>query len=216
MNGCPPWADDAAEHQLLAGQERARVVVRAALDEARTVSPNGATIAKWHRELFEDVVPLPYYAGNYRQHHSSMPCLARDVGVQTPGGVLAGSTYRAVLADMTELVSFMSGEIAALLVAWPALSREDRIRRTASFVGTAVGAFVRIHPFINGNGRTSRLLWKAILRRLNLPSRLTVIVRPCTPYAEVMQAAMAGDYAPAMVMVLRALAVDLTPRSVSG
>lgn len=85
-----------------------------------------------------------------------------------------------------------------------------------SVLGVSVGAFVRIHPFVNGNGRTSRLLWTTLLGRFGLPPQLSVLRRPGPPYPHVMAAAMDQDYGPAVVMVLRALAQGPMPPSIAG
>ncbi|MGH7285112.1 MAG: Fic family protein [Polyangiaceae bacterium] len=184
------------------------VVVRARAAAVRVV-PKRGDIASWHREAFKDVVPLDYYAGSFRQHDEKRPCLGIDVGV---AGV-AGFSFVLVLDAMNHLCRFIETQLASLELRWTELEGEKRMQRLAQIVGVAVGRFIHVHPFINGNGRLSRLLWSVLLARLGLPAKLSVIRRPGPPYDEVMAFAMRGDYGPAVELVLRALSEGPMPPS---
>lgn len=198
---CPEWLDH-DEHNSAACFRGIEAVVSRACALARTCIPNEKDIASWHREAFKSFAPLLYYAGNYRQDDPARICLGINVAV----GEAPGADYSQVLREMRTLCRFMERELRQLDLSWPSLTHADRIKRLATIIGFSVGCFVKIHPFINGNGRTSRILWCALLSRMGLPPHVTVLRRPAQPYGHVMKCAMTGDYGPAVAMVFSALA----------
>ena len=67
----------------------------------------------------------------------------------------------------------------------------------------AHGEWVRIHPFPNGNGRTSRILVNAIAQRYGLPAFMRVRPRPGDEYERIADRAMVGDWQSAIPLFLR-------------
>lgn len=67
--------------------------------------------------------------------------------------------------------------------------------------------WVRIHPFVNGNGRTARLLANGIAMRYGLPPFIRLRPRPGSGYAAAGQAAMGGDWHPTAA-VFRSMLAD--------
>lgn len=204
---CPPWSADDDEHSSPACFTKIRGIVQRAASDAQKRVPRRGDLAAWHREAFRAVVPLDYYAGGFRQDDPRRPCLACNVAV----GGAKGFDYRVVLGAVEELCGFVAQELGHLELGWQALRLDERQQRIATVVGVAIGRFVHIHPFRNGNGRISRMFWTVLLARLGLPRQLSVLRRPGPPYGNVMEAAMAGNYAPAVAMVLRALAAGPMP-----
>ena len=202
MIECPPWWSDKDEHdrpECFATIQR--VVVQACTLALRSV-PRRRDLAQWHRDSFRAVVPLPYYAGSFRQHDLKRPCLGRDLEI----GGLPAVPHQHVLGEVEKLSDFVVRELTETELRWTATPLSERARRVAIIVGTAIGRFIHIHPFLNGNGRISRVFWTVLLARLGLPAQFSVVRRPEQPYGDVMRAAMTGDYAPAIKMVLTALA----------
>jgi fido (protein-threonine AMPylation protein) len=198
---CPPWSSDRDEHEspeCFAGVEE---VVNGACRDALSSIPGDRELKDWHRRIFRNFVPLPYYAGGYRQRDPKRICLGVDRAV---GGVSA-VPYQYVIATMVDLCQFIHQRISALELRWDALPSPNRADELATIVGVAIGRFIQIHPFLNGNGRTSRILWAVLFARFKLPRQFTVVRRPGAPYGEVMGAAMKGDFNPAIAMVARAL-----------
>ncbi len=111
-------------------------------------------IEDWHRTIFSSIVPLDYYAGNFRQRHNEMVCLGIDVHV---GGIPAISFHR-VLAAMATLNDQLRKSLAQTELRWEVLTPEQRAHHVAGIAAVLIGTFIRVHPFRNGNGRLSRLI----------------------------------------------------------
>jgi fido (protein-threonine AMPylation protein) len=209
MGTCPDWCDDAAERLTPAARHALWTATRAAAAATTKGTPDLAVVESWHDAAFAPVVPLRCYAGNVRQNHAKHLCLAQNVAV----GPLPGSDFNVVPNDARQLFDWVSLQIRALEVTWSATSPTDRVKRLAGVVGVAVGWFVRIHPFVNGNGRTSRILWTALLARFGLPPQCSVLKRPAPPYDQIMASAMTGNYQPCVLEVLRALSLGPLPQN---
>jgi len=167
MAECPKWVSAESNEQLIS-------VVRGLDQFRRFISGAAAThillhddLKEWHEKIFHDVVPLPYYAGHYRCDDAKLPCLAIDVQI----GSLPGALYQQVPRLMHEL----------------SLEIQDAIRRTDKYVSSNpttanrtraavelaalyAGKFIQIHPFLNGNGRMSRLISNYVFVRYGYPA----------------------------------------------
>ncbi len=196
---CQAW-DDRVEHALPSATEF--TVVAGAEAAVVAFLPTRGVIESWHGEMFHFSVPVDYYAGNCRGVEIGKPCLARDVQV----GTLQGSSFVLARAHLDKMLTDMQGALTSLETRRPHLAGTDFAMAVAQIVGTAIGAFVRVHPFLNGNGRTSRLLWRVLLARLGFPAQASVVKRPASPYDVAMAAAMVGDLAPFIHIVLTGLA----------
>ena len=204
---CPEWVNR-DEHTAPACFAQAHGVLVKACTEARQQVPGASAIRSWHDALFREVAPVRYYAGNVRQDNKRFVCLGTNVTVD---GV-AGAHYRTVPQLVAEFAVVLHARLSAVELNWTTLSLDEKLRRVATIVGTAVGEFIKIHPFLNGNGRTSRLLWRVLLHRLGLPGNwMSVVRRPGPPYGTVMAQAMRGNYVPAIQLVLLGLASSPPP-----
>ena len=187
---CPPFDERDADRPTIDGRATAwlsgRPLSNLTSDAVRT----------WHATLFQGLVPVDYYAGNFRVVDAAMPCLAVDVEVADPakpGTGIPGTTCHAVASSMVAWERKHEAVIGALVAALPRLSVRQQAVYLATALAAAVGEFIRIHPFLNGNGRTSRLLWGMVLRRFNMAIQVQVGFRPRHPYGEVMHRCMKGD-----------------------
>jgi hypothetical protein len=79
----------------------------------------------------------------------------------------------------------------------------DNINAVVILCAWAHGEWVRIHPFPNGNGRTSRILVNSIAQRYGLPAFMRVRPRPGDEYAWVASQAMVGDWQAAIPLFMR-------------
>jgi Fic/DOC family protein len=210
MTDCPPWYSDKDEHfRPECFTSIGRVVVDACAAALKAV-PQRRDISMWHRESFCRLVPLDYYAGGFRQDDPKRLCLGQDVAVDGQHAL----PFVLVLSEMSKLCEFMNRNLVELELKWQHTSVQDRLRRVAQIVGTSIGRFIQIHPFLNGNGRMSRILWTVLLARLGLRPQISIVRRPGPPYGEVMQAAMRGNYGPAVAVVLSGLSrAPMPPRA---
>lgn len=195
-NECPPWNDEVPanlESSAAANLLAAHFAVYA--DARSLITPQ--FLLRWHRLLFDGLVPVAYYAGNFRQVNSSLPCLAAGVEVAKVEGA-----HPAICAvSITRLIEMCLPALRRTADDLPSQSAEAA-RRLATVAAVLIGGFIRIHPFLNGNGRTSRLLWMWLLLRHGLRPQVRVAPRPDQPYSAIMEAAMKGDDAPLALYIL--------------
>jgi len=192
---CPPWSDERNADPSVAAEMRCRRE-RALAAALRGEGPDlaaGATRAlrHWHRELFAGTAPLDAYAGGVRGD-TAEPCLCRNVTVE---GRL-GTDWREIPAAMDELDRGAASRLAA--------ADDARARGEAGWEVGAVGAVawvmgevLRIHPFMNGNGRVTRLAMHALLHRYGLRApRVEVTPAPARIWSELARHAVNGDVRP--------------------
>lgn len=203
---CPAWRDN-GEHLSPHLDATLRRVAQEGCECWRAEPASADHVRGWHRESFLPFVPLEDYAGNFRQVSASSPCLEVFVGVGVPGGkAVPGLPPADVSRAMNLLVAYVTGRLAVLASTWSQLAPEERVRSVASLIGTAIGSFIKIHPFVDGNGRTSRVLWSVLLGCFGIPPQWGAIKRPGGPYADAMDAAMRGDNSRAVAMVFASIA----------
>lgn len=186
-------------------EQRAKDLLNKALGSVLTKIPSVRDSAHWHKTVFAGFAPHGHYEGSYRQTDANRDCLAQNVAVpNSQGSASPGSPFDDVLADLDALEADLSQALLNLETEWSSLSDSVRLRRTATLIAATVGRFVQIHPFINGNGRMSRLLWMMLLGRFGLPLQLADAgaKRPPPPYSEAMERAMKGDFSRFTSLVL--------------
>jgi len=198
---CPDWAEDIAparqaEFEAIVGRVRQAIRLTASQSLLEDDDPQD-----WHGHVFGSFVPLFYYAGNYRGVERSRPCLQQDVGVDG----IPGTSFRWVRFEIATVFSHCRQQLIALEIRWTQLAAPERAIELALIIANIVGAFIKIHPFINGNGRISRLIWEWCLIRFGVSPQCRVHPRPEPPYAVLMGHAMRGNYQPLALSVLEHL-----------
>lgn len=187
---CPSWQDECPPNKRVAYEARLNVLYASVLNLPAGYSfPANELLRQWHQEMFEDIVPVKYYAGNFRCCDPSMPCLKEEVEI---GGVL-GLPSRDVPSAMQRLCSDVNKGIDDIMAISGTLSPAMYFKSVAAVIATAIGDMIRIHPFRNGNGRVSRLWWTEMLVRFRLPPQVRLSPRPGPPYSTLMASAMRGD-----------------------
>lgn len=168
---------------------------------AGTVVDPGAC-RDWHRTMFAPSVPMDYYAGNFRQLDHRRPCLGVDVKV----GSCYGTPPMFVPQATEMLFRWLGREIVALRALWNGVLGEEQSKRAAILLGEFASRFIKIHPFVNGNGRTSKLLLAWGMMYFGFRPPFTVHIRPeGRSYAWVMQQAMNGNPAPLQLFLLNSI-----------
>jgi fido (protein-threonine AMPylation protein) len=207
MPDCPQWVSPESDEQLSS-------VVHGLTEFHRFLTRGAAKhilvhtdIREWHGRIFGKVAPLQYYAGNYRSADPAYPCLAKNVQV--------GGVEGAPFTDVPRLMHELSGEMTDAIKQTDSYisSGSSEINRAKAVVQLAAmyaGKFIRIHPFLNGNGRMSRLISNYVFSRYGYAKPYyAAYPRPSYPqddYGIVNAACMRGDLDPLYHYLLLSLA----------
>ncbi|WP_343905196.1 Fic family protein [Nocardioides aquiterrae] len=148
-------------------------------------------IKAWHRRMYDCIpVPCDAYLGNFRGDSTHSELLDAENHV---GGIRGVRSYL-VFGQVEALLARVRDDIEELgTYDLPPLARDMAVLRIASY---AHGEWVRIHPFVNGNGRTARLIVLWILARHGIAPLLPIRPSPAPPYGSTARASMAGEHEP--------------------
>jgi hypothetical protein len=189
----PAWDDDVDSPRAVENLAKLAVVIPSESSESRS-SPTEDLARDWHRTMLLGVeIPEDAYRGAFR---GDLHLALSDYEV-TVGGL---PTTRAchVLAEIGVLMSELQDRVADLdqLDAEEdpsALEPEfvEAVLETASWLHCE---WVRIHPFVNGNGRTARMWVLWLCGRYGLPALLSLRPRPDLGYNAAAQLGVIGEY----------------------
>ncbi len=183
------WADwDASSDRLVENLTRVADAALAAAERRAPVSI--ATMRQWHDEMMAGLeIPDPGWAGCFRGEGA-----AHDIGVMI-------GTHRGVAADRVtaELAAFEQRPVQVVAVLDETIGSggadtEDEIGAVIGLCAWTHGEWVRIHPFVNGSGRTARLGVNFLVSRYGLPRFATLRPRPRGPCGAAAASAMTGDW----------------------
>ena len=191
---CPDWFQPEPETLLPHVVRGMASVEKFIYKHAHHYNLKHSDLKEWHRKIFQDVVPKYYYAGNFRSPDSNRPCLEVNIGI----GSASGAPFPDVPARMEEYsseISLTTSQTDDFIKECPA--PDERAKAALMLAAFCAGKIVQIHPFINGNGRISRLAANFFLHRYGYPFLLARF-RPkdhATPsYEKAAAACMKGDY----------------------
>jgi hypothetical protein len=162
----------------------------------------GATvIKKWHRYTMVGLdVPHPGFVGRFRGE----PGLeSKTVYI----GSRSGLKPTLVLGQVKQFVRRLDSALKQLDRILPKgheLGR-DALQAVVELAAWAHSEWVRIHPFVNGNGRTARILTNAILMRYGLPPVLRLRPRPALRYEHAGAEGMGGNARPMEALLRKGL-----------
>lgn len=154
-----------------------------------------------HAQLFSQLTPpdYPYYAGHYRGE--PLRCLQyANVGITDDPRV--GAFARLVDAKLKELNHYLNLGFTYLdqihQLPDTDCAPEDKLLSAIAFACAIFDEFLRIHPYLNGNGHIARFLVWVILGRYGYwPSRFPIDPRPDrTLYMNALLAYRNGDKDP--------------------
>lgn len=195
MKTCPAWSDDArgTPKQVRQLERQLKELLVKIVDEVdRPVRPVRLMLDSWHLCVFRGLPPLDYYAGNMRGEYSDKPCLAVDVQV---GGAV-GTPYWYIPNTVDRFDTAVDMLLQALDNMYLDKGVGD-LKLLFDAVAWITCRFIRIHPYINGNGRLSRVISNALLFRYGLDiNTVRLNPRPDQPYSDAGAAAMIGEYLP--------------------
>jgi fido (protein-threonine AMPylation protein) len=148
--------------------------------------PTADDLREWHRMLYANCnVPVACYVGNFRGDSAYPELVDYEVGV---GSLLTDGLPECVgvwASDVASELGLFFRNLQAALGTLDQVVTSGTIPGTADVLGEVVGLsaavhgeWIRIHPFVNGNGRTARFLVAGISLRYGLPIYLTLKPRP--------------------------------------
>jgi hypothetical protein len=151
-----------------------------------------------------------------RQYSSKKKTRLRVLPEMLPLTVSQGSPWQKTKADLQSLLLEVATTLVPLENSWDDTEPEERLRILATTIAYFIGRFIQIHPFLDGNGRISRIFWTAIYARYNVPAPYASIAeRPGNPYPTLMAKAMNGEFAPliaTMIVKLSEASPEKPPR----
>ena len=203
VGSCPTWSDEIPPGRITEFRGLIDHVHQNILVSASNSLITPYDLRSWHSSLFSPFVPLHYYAGYFRGIDRNRPCLEQNVYIPSSGAT--GCDYAAVQAEMDFCSKMVLDDFSKLELNWPYLTPADRVLQLAIIIGNFVGFFIKIHPFINGNGRISRLIWRGCLLRFGVAPQCCTYPRPAQPYGAIMDSAMRGDHRPIIMFILQHL-----------
>lgn len=203
----PHWDADSPElrHNL------AEVLAALRRQAAARVAPLTDLAREWHRTTMAGLaVPDPAQVGAFRGE----PGLEdEDVGLYDAAGRLLASGVPAaeVGAELAAFETRLGAVVAELDRLYPPGTRltDDDIAAIVDLAAWAHAEWVRIHPFMNGNGRSARLWANFVLLRYGLPPAIRLRPRPDGGYGRAAARAMAGDWEPTATVFRRMLDDEL-------
>jgi hypothetical protein len=148
----------------------------------------------WHSMMFDGVdIPHEAYRGAFRG--SAHPALVDyEVTIDAISATRAINVQKEIDELMTELrrkIAALDGTDGAYDTA---VLAADFVRTTLDSASWLHGEWIRIHPFVNGNGRIARLWILWICARYGLPQIMPIRPRPDWAYGPASMASMAGDH----------------------
>jgi hypothetical protein len=188
----PPWGDDVTSARDDANLAQLAIDIPSQSSQSHA-QPTADLARDWHREMVEGTeVPDDAYRGGFRG--DSHPALT---DYEATVGGLPTVRARDVNEEINRLMSGLQDRVSRL----DKLDAEgDPLVLTAEFVEEILDVaawlhceWVRIHPFVNGNGRTARMWILWLCGRYGLPLLLTLRPRPDMGYNATTQLGTTGD-----------------------
>ena len=141
----------------------------------------------WHREIMDGLeVPKPEYVGRFRG----------EAGLEAVRLCGRRGSEEGQVALFERKLNQVLARLDSLIPAGAALNT-DTLAAVLDVCAWAHAEWVRIHPFVNGNGRTARLWANYVAMRYGLPPFVRLRPRPdADAYARTGVEAMIGNWKP--------------------
>ena len=164
-------------------------------------TPSLETSKGWQTRLMTGLdVPDSRFVGAFRGE----PGLEN---LQVKVGANYGVESASVARELRRFEARLRVLVAALDAALPSGQEPDADQLAAilDLCAWAHAEWVRIHPFVNGNGRIARLWANSLAMRYGLPPFIRLRPRPNVGYADAGAKAMRGDWEPTVTVFRRLL-----------
>lgn len=196
-----PWDDDVASVRADENLSRLAVAIPSESSQTRRL-PTDHLVRSWHREMVMGVeVPDDAYRGGFRgdPHPALFDYEVEVAGLPVTRSCNVGAEVDSALSELRDQVSAndILDDQEDPNVTSPGFIK--KILETASWLHCE---WVRIHPFVNGNGRTARMWVLWICGRYGLPQILPLRPRPGMAYNAITQAGIIGEHGPFLQYLL--------------
>jgi hypothetical protein len=189
----PAWNEDIVSTRADENLARLTRSIPAASIGSRA-APTVDLARDWHREMLEGIdVPDDAYRGGFRG--DPHPAL---VDYEVTVGMMTVTRANAVAAEIGGLITALVTWVCSL-DELDASSDPDQLE--PSFVEKVLtdaarlhGEWIKIHPFVNGNGRIARMWVLWLCGRYGLPQLLPLRPRPDMGYTPASQLSVLGDH----------------------
>lgn len=197
----PAWDDDVASERADANLAKLAVSIPSESNELR--SPPTPSLARdWHREMLAGVIirdpeGVPIHEDAYRGGFRGDPNPAiadyevTAAGLPTTRACDVADEIRQMMAALERRVSYLD-DLAAR--ADPSTLAADFVEQVLDTAAWLHCEWVRVHPFVNGNGRTARMWVLWLCGRYGLPQLLALRPRPNMGYNAASQLGVTGDH----------------------
>ena len=193
----PNWDDDSPQLRRNLSKVLDEIV-RAA---QRREFPTLASAKHWQSLLMKSLaVPDERFVGAFRG----------EAGLENIQ-VRVGAHYGVDAAEVAEELAGFERKLHALIRELDAIlptgqePDADQLAAVLDLCAWVHAEWVRIHPFANGNGRTTRLWANCIAMRYGLPPFIRLRPRPNYGYGDAGAKAMQGDWKPTAIVFRRLL-----------
>ncbi len=167
----------------------------------RRETPVHQWVRRWHSMMMRGLeVPAPEYVGAFRGEPG-----VENIGVEIGGR--RGVVSTEVVGELRRFESTLQALVANLDSVVP-VGHElnaDELAAVLDLCAWAHAEWVRIQPFVNGNGRTARIWANSLAKRYGLPGFVRLRPRPDEGYAQAGIKAMQGEWKPTAVLFRRML-----------
>jgi fido (protein-threonine AMPylation protein) len=196
----PAWDDEVETERARANLARLAVSIASESNESRSL-PTADLARSWHREMLDGVdVPDKAYRGGFRgdDHPALIDYEVTVGGLPTTRACDVSSEVRNLLTDSKIRVTELD-DLDAMTD--PTMLAPDFVKEALDAAAWLHCVWVKIHPFVNGNGRTARMWILWLCGRYGIPQLLELRPRPGMGYNGAAQLGVTGDYS----MLLRYL-----------
>jgi fido (protein-threonine AMPylation protein) len=189
----PAWDDDAASVRVI--ENLTKLAVSIPMESIQSHTMPTATMARnWHRSMLQGVeVPDEAYRGGFRgDAHPALTEYEVTVGgLPTTRAASVAEEIRKLVAELQNQVTWLD-EVEALED--PSFLDPDFVVKVLELAAWLHCDWVRIHPFVNGNGRTARMWVLWLCGRYGLPQLLSLRPRPDMGYDQAAQLGTIGEH----------------------